>query len=91
MKQIAEKEFPSNYEPSPMSMPTSHQLRQLYKQEGYELASTHWAACFEWLSGQCMIYDNRDKVWYHPDDRNPCEGMTTTELFEYWYNNVKDK
>ena len=60
----------------------------------YNLASEHWAAFMEWASKNDMLFMPVSGEWW---DNRPTEksiipnGKTTTELFQYWFENVKDK
>jgi hypothetical protein len=82
MKTIAEQVYPDSKSPK-------FQSGVLVKREAYTLASEHWAAFMEWtIKEHYHFYDEEKKSWWMGNLLGP---MTTTELFQYWFNNVKDK
>jgi hypothetical protein len=81
MKSIAEKEFPYN-------TVTDNAQIVFGQRKGY----THWAAFMEWANLELMMFDRELGIWVvNKDEYSKWDGMTTIELFEWWYNNVKDK
>jgi hypothetical protein len=65
-------------------------------EKAYNLASEHWAAFTEWVDCNSLtrLTEYGDAKWY--SNKSGYVGdlevpRTTTELFQYWFNNVKDK
>ena len=92
MKSIAEKEFPLlKYKYNNPEIDDINEIR-IVQHNAYTLACTHWAAFMEWALTESFVFHTANKIWYSDGGEDIMgDGMTTTELFEYWYNNVKDK
>lgn len=58
------------------------------KRKGYTTALDHAFKCFEWASMNGWAYSAGQQKWV---DYMYTQELTTPEMYDYWFNNVKSK
>jgi hypothetical protein len=92
IQKIAEKVFP-DHKNSPRTVGGYVlNVENILKRNAYTTALDHAFECFEWASAECLSFSQHEKKWHDEfGDTHPCNEMTTPELFDYWFNNIKSK